>query len=306
MTKNRTKKFKLFVTSKKTELTTPHAQPPVPSTPPLNTMPYRKGAAKRARRKAAAHARDTRESSPQEAIPGLPNHVVIHHVLRSDTASPIINTAMRDTVFGVGLEMGDKTTLVAKLESLCADASSGYLDPIVLARLRAVSTAMRDAVDSTGIKMGEKTSALAAFLGYLDTLKHKLQKGRLDKSKVCEGAAQGGHFEKLRWARANGCPWYEDTCYWAVMNGHFEMLQWARANGCPWDKYTCCGAASWGHLEMLQWARANGCPWNEDTCNLAAKCGHLEVLQWLRANGCPWDVHTCRSAAICGQLEVLQ
>jgi hypothetical protein len=142
---------------------------------------------------------------------------------------------MRDTVFGVGLEMGDKTTLVAKLESLCADASSGYLDPIVLARLRAVSTAMRDAVDSTGIKMGEKTSALAAFLGYLDTLKHKLQKGRLDKSKVCEGAAQGGHFEKLRWARANGCPWYEDTCYWAVMNGHFEMLQWARANGCPWD-----------------------------------------------------------------------
>jgi hypothetical protein len=37
----------------------------------------------------------------------------------------------------------------------------------------------------------------------------------------------------LQWARANGCPWNEDTCYWAVEHGHLEVLHWALANGCP-------------------------------------------------------------------------
>ena len=37
----------------------------------------------------------------------------------------------------------------------------------------------------------------------------------------------------LQWARANGCPWNEDTCSAAAKNGHLELLQWARANGCP-------------------------------------------------------------------------
>jgi hypothetical protein len=38
------------------------------------------------------------------------------------------------------------------------------------------------------------------------------------------------------------------------------VLQWARANGCPWDEDTCTAAAKYGHLELLQWARAQGCP----------------------------------------------
>ena len=73
------------------------------------------------------------------------------------------------------------------------------------------------------------------------------------------------------------------------MNGHLAVLKWARANGCHWDEDTCAFAASNGHLTVLQWMRANGCPWNEYTCELAAKHGHLDVLQWARANGCPWD-----------------
>ena len=101
------------------------------------------GAAKRARRKArVAHATDTRDSSPQEAIPGLPDHLVVTHILRSDT------------------------------------------DPIVLARLKAVNCAMRDAVEKTGLRVEEMTTDVAAELGYLDTLKHKLQKGRLKVKRV--------------------------------------------------------------------------------------------------------------------------
>ena len=51
-------------------------------------------------------------------------------------------------------------------------------------------------------------------------------------------------------------------CKCAAKNGHLEVLKWARAKGYPWDEQTCAEAAKNGHLEVLQWARANGCPWH--------------------------------------------
>ena len=100
-----------------------------------------------------------RGTNPQEALPGLPQDVVVTHILRSDT------------------------------------------DPIVLARLKAVSRAMRDAVERTGLRVVERTSGLAAGTGCLDTIQHKLKKGRLDKSEVCKFAARGGQLEVLQWAQ---------------------------------------------------------------------------------------------------------
>ena len=190
----------------------------------------------------------------QEAFPGLPQDVVVTHILRSDT------------------------------------------DPIVLARLHAVSRAMRDTVDSTGLLVEEMMVGRAAELGYLDTLKHKREKDRIsdfcDWFHVCRAAARGGHLEVLQWACANGCPWDVWTCRYVTCYGHLEVLQWARANGAPWDAATCAYAAKEGHLEVLQWLRANGCPWNKMTCRWATEGGHLEVLQWLRANRCPWSKWT--------------
>ena len=46
----------------------------------------------------------------------------------------------------------------------------------------------------------------------------------------------------------------------AAYNGHLAVLQWARAQGCPWDENTCSCAAMDGHLAVLQWAQAQGCP----------------------------------------------
>jgi hypothetical protein len=43
------------------------------------------------------------------------------------------------------------------------------------------------------------------------------------------------------------------------------VLLWARANGCPWDENTCMGAVKGGHLEILEWLRLNRCPWDEST-----------------------------------------
>ena len=128
-----------------------------------------------------------------EAIPGLPQDVVVTHILRSDT------------------------------------------DPIVIARLRAVSRPMRDAVDQTGLFVEEMPTERAAELGCLDTLHHQLLKGRLSKSIVCEFAAHGGHLEVLKWLRANGCQWDADVCAAAAEKGHHAVLRWARANGYPWD-----------------------------------------------------------------------
>ena len=107
---------------------------------------------------------------------------------------------------------------------------------------------------------------------------------------LCAFSARGGHLAVLKWARAHGYPWNEETCALAAMNGHLEVLQWARDHGCPWSESTCEKAAKNGHLEVLQWARAHGCPWDERTCEKAAENGHLEVLQWAQEQGCPeWD-----------------
>ena len=203
----------------------------------------------------------------QEAIPDLPDHLVVTHVLRSEY----------------------------------------FDDPVDLARLRRVSRAMRDAVTATGLRFKKMDENEAVKLGCLSVLQRMHRQGRLSRQeRLCAAAARSGQLEELKLLRANGCPWDWETCRMAAMGGHLEVLQWARANGCQWNHYTCSEAAEGGHLEVLQWARVNGCPWNEETCSAAAYGGHLEVLLWARANGCPWDQTTCAAAAASGRIGVLQ
>ena len=35
----------------------------------------------------------------------------------------------------------------------------------------------------------------------------------------------------------------KETCALAAIYRHLEVLQWARAQGCPWDEETCAWAA---------------------------------------------------------------
>jgi hypothetical protein len=183
-----------------------------------------------------------------EAIPRLPNNLVVTHVLRSEH----------------------------------------FDDPAVLARLKAVSRAMRDAVAATGLRFKELGEEEAVELGCLSALQRLQRGGRLSRrERLCEAAARVGHLEELTVLRADGWPWDRDTCSAAALGGHLEVLQWARANGCPWDAGTCMYAASDGHLEVLQWARANGCPWDGWTCKYAARNAHSKLLSWAQANGAP-------------------
>ena len=59
----------------------------------------------------------------------------------------------------------------------------------------------------------------------------------MDKTKVCSRAAKGGHFDVLKWARENGCPWDSNTCIMAIAARRTDILTWARANGCPLEEF---------------------------------------------------------------------
>ena len=215
------------------------------------------GAVKRALRMVhAALATDTQQSDVQEAIPGLPDHLVATHILRSEY----------------------------------------FDDPADLARLRVLSRGMRDAVAETGLRFEKMEENEARNLGCLSVLRRLQRQGHLSRQEfLCEAAARTGNLEELKALRADGWPW-DWTTYSAAAGGeHLEMLLWECANGWSWDT-PFCRAAWGGNLEVLQWARANGCPWNEMTCLSAAVYGRLKILKWLRANGCPWDRTTREEA----------
>jgi len=177
----------------------------------------------------------------QEAFPGLPNHVVITHILRTEH----------------------------------------FDDPADLARLPAVSRAMRDAVAATGLRFEELDEEQAVMVGCLNAVRRLHLAGRLtSKVLLCKAAARSGQLKELKLLRAVGCPWDAGTCWAAVEGGHLEVLQYARAKGCTWNVYTCLEAAEGGHLEVLQWSHANGYPWDTPLCN-AAKRGHEAVVRAL-------------------------
>ena len=106
--------------------------------------------------------------------------------------------------------------------------SDNLPDPVDLANLKAVSLGMRDAVVATGRTIEDLDSETAAKLGRLSALQRPKRGGRLSRRKyLCDTAARSGHLEVLKWLRANGCPWDNDT--WRYANS--DIRDWARENG---------------------------------------------------------------------------
>ncbi|CAB9512646.1 ankyrin containing protein (ISS) [Seminavis robusta] len=128
------------------------------------------------------------------------------------------------------------------------------------------------------------------------------------KALACEGAAAGGHLGLLQWLRGMDFPWSSHVYTCAAKNGHFEPLRWAHENGCPFDalSVTCTDVVHHGNLDLFKWWRNHGCSWNESTCSAAAAAGQFEILQWAHENGCPWDSRTCNDAATYGHIAILQ
>lgn len=120
----------------------------------------------------AHDATDTPPTTPApqidtgEAFPGLPNHLVVAHILRSEF----------------------------------------FYDPADFARLRLVSRAMRDTVTASGRSLDEPLDEKRAVkLGCLSAMEYLEREGRLSRKELlCEAAAMGGHLEKLKVLLTNG------------------------------------------------------------------------------------------------------
>ena len=97
---------------------------------------------------------DTYRAAAGEAIPDLPDHLVVEHILKSEY----------------------------------------FDSPADHARLPAVNRAMRDAVASTGLRFHELGEEEAVELGRLSVLKRMQRQGRLSrKARLCEAAARVGN-----------------------------------------------------------------------------------------------------------------
>ena len=108
-----------------------------------------------------------------EAIPGLPTHLVVAHILRSEY----------------------------------------FDDPADLARLPAVSSAMRDTMAETGLRFEEFDEDAAVQLGCFRALQRLQRQGLLLRQELlCQAAARSGQLEELKLLSENGCPWNEYTC----------------------------------------------------------------------------------------------
>ena len=140
------------------------------------------------------------QNDSEEAFPGLPNHVAIQHILRSEY----------------------------------------FDDPADLARLPAVSRAIRDTIAETGLQFKELDENAAVRLGCLSAVQRQQRAGLLSRRELlCQAAERSGQLEKLKLLRMNDTLWDADTSCAAAMDGHLEVLQWLRANGCPWDAVMC-------------------------------------------------------------------
>ena len=102
---------------------------------------------------------ERRDASADGAIPDLPIHLVVAHILRSEY----------------------------------------FDDPADLARLPAVSRAMRDAVAATELEFEELDEDDAVDLGCLSTVHRMQRGGRLSRQELlCEAAARSGQLEELK------------------------------------------------------------------------------------------------------------
>ena len=130
----------------------------------------------RARKKKSQRRRD---AAAGEEFAGLPDHLVVEHVLRSEH----------------------------------------FDDPADLARLPAVSRAMRDAVTGTGLTFEELGEDEAVELECMSALQRRQRQGRLSRREyLCEAAARSGQLEELKALHKNDTPWDTMTC-WAAARG---------------------------------------------------------------------------------------
>jgi hypothetical protein len=129
--------------------------------------------------------------------------------------------------------------------------------------------------------------AAIAFYGDVDALDWAVGEA-YSAEWLCDWAAQGGHVEVMRWARAHGHKTTDKTAWFAAKFGRLEMLEWLRGDGCWMDiDLVMRAAANNGHIRVVEYAHTHGATLDPRLMNVAALGGSVVVLEWLIAHGCP-------------------
>ena len=108
-------------------------------------------------------------------------------------------------------------------------------------------------------------------------------RGQKRTARICAALAGVG-LEALKWGRAEGYPWDEQTCTNAAARRKLDSLQWAVSGGCPIDVEECKRVA--GSEEVMEWLAIYE---NSAGTNAAAR-RKLDPLRWAVLKGYPIDV----------------
>lgn len=122
-----------------------------------------------------------------------------------------------------------------------------------------------------------------------------------NQAKALEAACSGGQLHIIEWlmalpeASAFRGAITESCMIKAASGGHWEVIRWLRAQDCPWDATTTSELAKGGHWEILKWARGEGCGLVRHVGHMAAKTADVETLKWVVDHGAAVDDETYKS-----------
>ena len=161
---------------------------------------------------------------------------------------------------------------------------------------------------SNGYPICQSSSDEAALRGNKKLLKWCMERGAGCGGKTAENAAQGKHYELLKWLRRKHlCHVDTRAIKWIVVYDDVQILQWCYDNGCTFNNNVLLDGVAAGSIATAKWLKQNGVPVTHQALVVAAGHGHLNCVEWmidecnLMADTTVWEV-----AAQKGQYHVIE
>ena len=136
----------------------------------------------------------------------------------------------------------------------------------------------------------QDTIYTAAYQGNLEIVKYCVANECPINESACNGAAQNGHLEVLKYLRETAqAPWNSSTAALTAGNGHLHILEYLVER--KFDEFTdgaCAAAAQNGQLDCLKYLHETAkVPWDSWAVRWAHNYKHPDCVQYLLVNNCP-------------------
>ena len=104
--------------------------------------------------------------------------------------------------------------------------------------------------------------------------------GRDVARKTAENAAQGKHYELLKWLRRKHlCHVDTRAITWIVVYDDVQILQWCYDNGCTFDNTVLLNGVAAGSIATAKWLKQNGVPVTHQALVVAAGTRAFELCR---------------------------